>query len=636
MPRLCIPLVLTLVVALIAPAPLPAQSAGSDMPTEITERLWRDPGPEQDGPGAPRLMVVYPAAAGGPYDGEAMRYAGRVDPEDATVTLNGDELQVYPGGVFTGLRRFGDAESETWTFRAAAGGKTTTVSRSLRIRRPTPPPAHWPLQFASWPHSPSGLFVLPEGEELEIKLFGSPGHSAEYRIGEAGAWRAMTPAEPHPRLGGVYTASLTPPLLDDAGPRTVHFRLSGSHEGRSDRIERASALRVAARPDGVRYAGRVTNYLANYLKHSDPENWDRYGQLVKGTPFPVTEVRGDRCKADFGRGETGWLELEHVKIDWEPFAGPAPRLDETRVVVTSDSLTLAWPDAAQPVLYVFDDRSHAGPEHDVRLSLPGADESMRCDPPDSLPGGPVDSLQFRPAEGAAAPAFLISLTRPLWGYSMLAGASDEADQPGLRFVLRTRPRLPAATAAKPLAGARIMLDAGHGGDDLGAIGPSGLVEADLNLVQAAWVQTYLEELGAEVEQTRRSHATVDLDERALAAHRWDPDLFVSLHHNSVGFTSDPLADSGPIVFYHYDHARPVAETVGEALTSAIAPDRSPRVNSAVFRVARNVLLAPSILIETGYVCNPHDEAALRRTESIKQSARAIAEGIRAALTEPAD
>jgi N-acetylmuramoyl-L-alanine amidase len=71
----------------------------------------------------------------------------------------------------------------------------------------------------------------------------------------------------------------------------------------------------------------------------------------------------------------------------------------------------------------------------------------------------------------------------------------------LRLTVRTRPRA-AGRAPAPLAGLRVMIDAGHGGDDRGALGPSGLTEADVNLVVSALLGDRLEALGAEVRQLR--------------------------------------------------------------------------------------------------------------------------------------
>ena len=178
-----------------------------------------------------------------------------------------------------------------------------------------------------------------------------------------------------------------------------------------------------------------------------------------------------------------------------------------------------------------------------------------------------------------------------------------------------------------------MLDAGHGGSSLGERGPSGLLEKDINLVQAAWLQRDLEALGAQVRQVRTADIDVDLDARVDMAFAWAPDLFISLHHNSVPYESDPLSDSGPIVFYHYPHSQPLAKAVAESMALYLQTGKPPRVRPSVFRVNRNVMACPSILVESAYICNPLDEFKLRQTATLQASAHAIAAGVQSLFAQ---
>src|SRR5690606_22447627 len=111
------------------------------------------------------------------------------------------------------------------------------------------------------------------------------------------------------------------------------------------------------------------------------------------------------------------------------------------------------------------------------------------------------------------------------------------------------------------------------------------------------------------------------------AHTLRPDLFISLHHNSFGLTTDPLADSGPIVFIHYEHSRPLAEWIADELARELTPDRQPRGRVENFRVNRNISECPSVLVETAYLPSPVDEAWLRDSATIRRTAEAIARAI---------
>ncbi|MBI3735861.1 N-acetylmuramoyl-L-alanine amidase, partial [Candidatus Sumerlaeota bacterium] len=163
--------------------------------------------------------------------------------------------------------------------------------------------------------------------------------------------------------------------------------------------------------------------------------------------------------------------------------------------------------------------------------------------------------------------------------------------------------------------------------DTGALGPSGLAEADVNLVLAALVGNRLQSLGAVIRQTRREDRFVSLDDRVDAALEFNADLFISVHHNSVAFQTDPLSDHGPKVFYHYPYSEPLAARIEDELAPNLTSGEKPRVLREVFRVNRNISVCPSVLIEGGFVCNPADEVNLRKTETLETMSDAIARGV---------
>lgn len=86
----------------------------------------------------------------------------------------------------------------------------------------------------------------------------------------------------------------------------------------------------------------------------------------------------------------------------------------------------------------------------------------------------------------------------------------------------------------PAAGLRrIVVDAGHGGKDPGAVGPSGLKEKNITLALAKLLKTELErELGCQVILTRDRDVFIPLEERTAIANKVGADLFISVHANA--------------------------------------------------------------------------------------------------------
>jgi N-acetylmuramoyl-L-alanine amidase len=88
-------------------------------------------------------------------------------------------------------------------------------------------------------------------------------------------------------------------------------------------------------------------------------------------------------------------------------------------------------------------------------------------------------------------------------------------------------------AAEPDRFDRVVIDAGHGGDDHGAEGPAGLLEKELVLDVARRLKARIESPRVQVVLTRDSDVYVPLDERTAIANRAGADLFLSIHANGA-------------------------------------------------------------------------------------------------------
>src|SRR5438034_5439679 len=93
--------------------------------------------------------------------------------------------------------------------------------------------------------------------------------------------------------------------------------------------------------------------------------------------------------------------------------------------------------------------------------------------------------------------------------------------------------VPRHPAEKYLKGLVIVLDPGHGGKDHNGKGPTGILEADMNLRVGLILARLLRDAGADVTLTRSNDTFLELADRAKIANELHADLFVSLHHNST-------------------------------------------------------------------------------------------------------
>ncbi len=185
---------------------------------------------------------------------------------------------------------------------------------------------------------------------------------------------------------------------------------------------------------------------------------------------------------------------------------------------------------------------------------------------------------------------------------------------------------PAVYAPTQLTGT-VVIDPGHGGKDPGATSATGYYEKDLNLQLGRKIASILRGRGLNVVMTRDSDVFLELEERAAIANRHNPELFVSIHHDSHpdsarrGYTVY-IARSPSIL------TRQAARTIVSAMSSLGL--NSFGVSAADYRVLVQTR-CPAVLIEAGHLSNRSEAALLRTPDFQDRLAAAIAAGVASAV-----
>ncbi|MDF2723240.1 MAG: N-acetylmuramoyl-L-alanine amidase [Paenibacillus sp.] len=198
-----------------------------------------------------------------------------------------------------------------------------------------------------------------------------------------------------------------------------------------------------------------------------------------------------------------------------------------------------------------------------------------------------------------------------------------------------------AAPVHTFAAQKIVVDAGHGGSDPGAVGVNGLYEKTVNLDIAFKLRDLLVQQGYEVVLTRTNDTYISLADRVEQTNKEKPALFVSVHANSH---PNP-AISGSLVLY-YDKDYPQDSYPASDAMTALTP-QSKQLASLVLQhvvaesgfVDKGLLPSaayvirmgevPSILVETAFLSNKSD-AALLSDDTVRQKlASGIAKGIAA-------
>ena len=171
---------------------------------------------------------------------------------------------------------------------------------------------------------------------------------------------------------------------------------------------------------------------------------------------------------------------------------------------------------------------------------------------------------------------------------------------------------------------KICIDPGHNGaSEPGAVGPTGLKEADCTLAIAKIVAEKLRQAGVSVLMTRTADKNISLSERCRMANEAGVDSFVSIHINSA--TNPSAAGTETYSFATGTAGEKLAKSIQINLAEAIRlPDRGAK--TANYQVLRDTTM-PAVLTEVCFICNPAEENLLRQESFLQKAAEGIAGGI---------
>jgi N-acetylmuramoyl-L-alanine amidase len=168
----------------------------------------------------------------------------------------------------------------------------------------------------------------------------------------------------------------------------------------------------------------------------------------------------------------------------------------------------------------------------------------------------------------------------------------------------------------------IVIDPGHGGADVGAVGVGNIHEADVVLPIAQQVGALLQQQGVHVVMTRNDDREIDLEPRVQMAEQANATLFVSIHANSMGMDRP---DVNGTETYYYSSGAGLAQVIQTNIVNTVGTnDRG--IRQARFYVLRRTTM-PAVLVEIGYVTGREDGPRLADANFQAQMARAIAQGI---------
>ena len=185
----------------------------------------------------------------------------------------------------------------------------------------------------------------------------------------------------------------------------------------------------------------------------------------------------------------------------------------------------------------------------------------------------------------------------------------------------------------------VVIDAGHGGEDGGAVAASGAVESGINLAIAQRLNALLQLLGEETvmirtedvsiysedAQTLRQKKASDLKNRVALVNGTPGAVLISIHQNSL--PSSPRVHGAQVFFAATEQSDALAASVQQALNAGVnvSNEKHEKQIDATIYLMKHVN-CPAILVECGFLSNAQEAERLQEAEYQQQLAVSIAAG----------
>jgi N-acetylmuramoyl-L-alanine amidase len=531
---------------------------------------------------------------------------------DAKAFINGKQTKVYASGAFVELLHINvDTNIFRFTVKSPSGD---SLWKDFVIIRPAPMKnsPHDTLVIEQAMMEPSEDMWLASGDVLEVKFKGSPGWEASFDIPDVESGIPMRELSSGEGGGfaGIYIGRYIVKPTDEARDVQIKFRLKKSFWSSEKKMSKA---KISILPKELPRVAEVVGkrpYL-NAGLGEDRLGGSKLGFLQEGIRIEITGKSGSHYRIRLSSSMEAWLPEEFAKL--LPLDTPLPRALAGAISTTGnnseDIVTLTLSEKLP-----YSSEAFVNPNA-IAVDIYGATSNTNwISQPRSAKG--IESITWKQV-AADQYRIIIALLHPHWGYDIdYAGKS-------LRIKIRRPPVIVFSDSI--LSGFVLAVDAGHGGDNNGSIGATGVREKDMNISMAHYLDSLLSEKGAKVVLLRTEYDAPAMSERIENILRSNARLLVSIHCNSAGDASDPLALRGVSTYYRSLGFKPLADIMYDKM---LAIGLKPFGEVGSFNFTLNSLTQlPNVLVETAFLSNPEDEMLLFDEGFRKKIAEQILKGL---------
>jgi N-acetylmuramoyl-L-alanine amidase len=484
-----------------------------------------------------------------------------------------------------------------------------SIVREFKVTR-NPPPVPLPhdtLMIDEQSVEPSQAMWLGADDILNVRFKGSPGWEASFDIPnvESGIpMREIPPTETN-GMTGIYVGQYRIQPSDRADQVQLVLQLRESFWSKEKILSRA---RITIMPDQFPIVGEIGGKrpFMNAGLGSDRLGGAKLGFIQPGVQFIVTGRVGEYYRAQLSEDMLAWIPADSVRF--LPKDTPLPRSLAGSISATgNDVLDVVTLSLSKRLPYTSE--QYLSPNV-IAVDVYGATSNTNWIT-HHLSAKGIASVRWMQVSADRYRLLITLKHASQWGY--------DVDYVGTALRVRVRRPPVIASMDSVLNGMTIVLDAGHGGDNAGAIGATGAREMNANMSIVRHLERILLERGARPVLTRTEDQGPSMSDRIETILNANATLLISVHCNAGGDNSDPLAVRGTSTYYRHVGFKPLADTVYARLLELGLKELNAPTQ------------LPNVLVETAFFSHPEDEILLLEDGFRQNVAERVVAGVEAFL-----
>ncbi len=562
------------------------------------------------------LRITYPS--NNTYVNTSKTYIiGSSDPA-YPLTMNGQAVSKTTGGYFGAYVELGQGKN-TFEFSQNGKSKTLVVNYGSKNNSGASSSSYKTMEKMEITNPyPASTTWLKPGDRLTVSCVAPAGSTVTARVGGMSVVLSPTinPPANSKYMYEKYTGTIVPSQFAKEGEIVNLGTLTFTAEKGTEKATLTASPISQRHEDAYSYAEVINDYTHTKVG-TNTSFYDDFLPSSKGMRDYIKEYTNGYCKLRFG----GYVKEDELAITYgkplllNTILTAAVEVVSTSTINNECNTTDIRFGVTENVPVDVDFRGENG---EMRIIIYNSDTSII--PEVEVGANPlVESVKGDKGTRDNMIIYTVTLknSKVFYGFNIVY-------ENGCMIVKLNNPQT-LKEGDKPLEGKKIVIDAGHGGSDIGAPGPGDIPESVLNRNIADELVKNLKALGANVIESRENDETVDLYARMDYFNEHNPDLIISIHHNSVAGSTNALKSKGFMALYSNNSGILLAETLSDTVCRELSRLQKPTAYQQL-AVCRNHRF-PSALLEMCFISNVEEFQWSIDEGNYKRSADAITEGI---------